>query len=245
MEPQNQPIQNQQEEQPKKRVAITTPAAIVTAGVLIALGLFLGRGGAPLAQKPATQGTNEVAAPAEKISVRDTDPVRGNKDTAEVIIVEYSDSDCPFCERFHNTMKTILANNKNVAWVYRHFPLSIHPNAANEAAALVCVQQLGGNDAFWNYLDGVIGITLSPEKSTSVLTTLAQDEGIASNAFASCISDAAVATRVQKESAEVQALGGRGTPYSIAINTKTNEQVVIPGAVPLEQVQQIIDGLLQ
>jgi protein-disulfide isomerase len=244
MESNNQPIQNQ-EEQPKKRATITTPAAIVTAGVLIALGLFLGRGGAPLAQKPTTQGANEVTAPAEKVSVRDTDPIRGNKDTAEIIIVEYSDSDCPFCERFHNTMKAILASNDNVAWAYRHFPLSIHPNAINEAIALTCVQELGGNDAFWNYLDSVIGITLSPEKSAAVLTTFAQDEGVSASAFATCITDPRIEARVQKESAEVQALGGRGTPYSIAINTKTNEQVVIPGAVPLEQVQQLIDGLLQ
>lgn len=241
MEPQQQ---TQQDVPVKKGVGINTPAAIVTAGVLIALALFLGRGGAPV-QKQEQQDP-QPTAPLSTVTVRDTDPVRGDIATADVVIVEYSDSDCPFCERFHNTMKSIIADKETkVAWVYRHFPLSIHPNAVNEAVALTCVQQIGGNDAFWNYLDSVIGITLSPEKSTTVLTSLAAEEGVDAGQFATCLTDKTVQARVEQESTEAQSLGARGTPYSIAINRKTGAQVVIPGAVPLEQVQQIIAGLLK
>lgn len=250
MEPQNEPIQ--QEAPLKKRVTITTPAAIITAGALIALALILGRGadsttGNTISKKPTTNEPVGVAEkPLKPVSLRATDPVLGDVASSDVVIIEYSDSDCPFCQRFHNTMKEVIAlPSIKVAWAYRHFPLSIHPNAQNEAIALVCTQNLGGNDAFWKYLDTVIDVTLSPEKSSSILTGFAKDQGIDTALFAKCIADPKTAKIVTDQATEAQSIGAKGTPFSIVINTKTNEQAVIPGALPAEQVKQIIDGLLK
>lgn len=70
-------------------------------------------------------------------------------------IVEYSDFDCPFCTRMHETLVEIVAENSDVSWVYRHFPLdSLHPNARTIANISECVAQEGGNDAFWTFADG-------------------------------------------------------------------------------------------
>lgn len=246
--------QNQNEEsirQPaeeKKSFNISTPAAIVTAGVIIALALiFSGKGGVALKDKQITanQPTPEQVAPTGTVSLRDTDYVRGDLSKAEVVIVEYSDSDCPFCQRFHVTMQeTLKKYGTKVAWVYRHFPLDIHPNANNEAYGAECAGKLGGNDAFWNYLDQVIDITVSPDKSEPILTGIATSLGINANEFKSCIASNEVMASVQASSVEGQSLGARGTPYSIAIG-KDGEQVVIPGALPTEEVSKIVDNLLK
>ncbi len=105
-----------------------------------------------------TPGTTPLPVP----TLRDGDYILGNKD-ADVIIYEYSDTECPFCKRFHATMHELINNNKGkVAFVYRQFPLdSIHPKTRKESEALLCAGELGGNDAFWKYLDTIFEITPS------------------------------------------------------------------------------------
>ncbi|MCC7436252.1 thioredoxin domain-containing protein [Candidatus Nomurabacteria bacterium] len=240
MEPQEQI--EQKENNVKKPSAISTPAAIITAGVIIAAALIFKGGGTKTISNIKDQ---QKIAPTEKVSLRENDYVRGDISKAEVVVIEYSDSDCPFCERFHTTMKDLLSQyGTKVAWAYRYFPLSIHPNANNEAIALECVGSLGGNDAFWKYLDEVISITVSPEKSKATLSSVANGIGIDKNLFESCIANPDIAKKITDQSTEAQSLGAQGTPYSIAINKK-GEQEVIPGALPIEQLKPIIDRLLK
>lgn len=82
--------------------------------------------------------------------------IRGAQD-ARIIVIEYSDIECPFCARFHTTMKEVLETYPDdVAWVYRHFPLDqIHPNARKAAATVECIGEQKGGDAFWKALDAM------------------------------------------------------------------------------------------
>lgn len=232
-----------------KKPMINTPAAIVTAGVVIALALLLsGKGSGNVKNNQVNDADGqqqEQVVPPENVSVRPTDHVRGDLSKAEVVIVEYSDSDCPYCQRFHVSMQDAVKKYGNkVAWVYRHFPLSIHPNANNEALALECVASLGGNDAFWSYLDQVIDITVAPDKSAPILSSMASALGVDAGAFKTCVASKDIKAIIDNQSAEAQTLGAQGTPYSIAFN-KDGKQVVIPGAVPFEELQKTIDGLLK
>ena len=90
------------------------------------------------------------------------DHILGNVN-AKIIIVEYSDLECPFCKMFHNTMHQVVEkSNGNVAWVYRHYPiLQLHPKAFHEAEATECAWEQGGNSAFWKYTDKLFEITPS------------------------------------------------------------------------------------
>ncbi len=82
---------------------------------------------------------------------------------APIIIVEYSDSDCPYCQRFHTTMHQIKdAYGDKVAWVYRHYPLDrLHPKSRMEAVASECVAKLSDDATFWKYLDAMFTINSS------------------------------------------------------------------------------------
>lgn len=91
--------------------------------------------------------------------ISEKDHIRGNRD-AEVVIIEYSDFQCPFCQRFHGTMNEVIKGYKpeQVAWIYRHFPLdTIHPNARPLAEASECATELGGPDKFWKFADVLFG----------------------------------------------------------------------------------------
>src|SRR3990167_11318401 len=136
--------------------ALTMPIAVVIAGVLIA-GAVIYSG--------KTVSSNTVVAPQQPVAqqtgdleqmkpISKDDHIRGNPD-APVKIVEYSDTECPFCKRFHDTMKQVMdeyGKTGKVAWVYRNFPLDqLHPKARNEAIALECAGDQGGNDPFWAY----------------------------------------------------------------------------------------------
>ncbi|KKW42008.1 MAG: Sodium/proton antiporter [Candidatus Magasanikbacteria bacterium GW2011_GWA2_56_11] len=87
------------------------------------------------------------------------EPVKGNQN-AKITIVEYSDFECPFCKRYHDTMAQIIAKYGNeVRWVYRHLPLdSLHRKARTEALAAECAGEQG---KFWEFTDQVFAVTPS------------------------------------------------------------------------------------
>lgn len=89
--------------------------------------------------------------------VQKDEPFRGNA-SAKITIVEYSDMECPFCKQFHNTMQQVMAaHEKDVKWVYRHFPLdSLHQQARAEANMAECANEQG---KFWEFTDSVFKVT--------------------------------------------------------------------------------------
>lgn len=134
------------------------PLAIVIAGGMIAASLFFVNSRPPVAN--GQQGTV-----AEEIrGVQEDDHIKGNPN-AEIVIVEYSDTECPFCKQYHETMNRIIdeyGGDGKVAWVYRHFPIpQLHPKASKQAEALECAAEQGGNEMFWKYTDKLYETTNS------------------------------------------------------------------------------------
>ncbi|MEK7118005.1 MAG: thioredoxin domain-containing protein [Patescibacteria group bacterium] len=118
-----------------------------------------------VAEKQVVQPVyTESEAPVTLLELRPEDHVLGNTN-ADVLMVEYSDPECPFCKRFHETMHQVVdhyGKNGNVAWVYRHYPIDqLHSKARKEAEAMECASEQGGNDAFWKYADKLFEVTPS------------------------------------------------------------------------------------
>ncbi|TSC85526.1 MAG: DSBA oxidoreductase [Parcubacteria group bacterium Gr01-1014_8] len=138
---------------------LAIPISIVIAGALIAGALFFVNS---RPAGPAQQGQGQVLTEIREVQA--DDHILGNPD-AEVVIVEFSDPECPFCKQFHETMHQIVTeygSSGKVAWVYRHFPIEqLHPKAQKEAEALECAAEQGGNEMFWKFTDKVYETTTS------------------------------------------------------------------------------------
>lgn len=227
------------------------PASIIVAGLLIAFAVFYTKGApAGYKDKDASAGASvSDSVVSEKMRpVDSSDHIFGNPD-APVKIVEYSDLECPFCKTYHPTVKKVIANygkDGKVAWVYRHFPLDrIHPKARKEAEASECAAELGGNDAFWQYLDKVFEVTPSNNGlDPAELPKIAVSIGLSRSKFESCLASGKYAERVESDYQDAIAAGGDGTPYSVVVSSN-GEKVSFSGALPYTQIEEIVKQSLE
>lgn len=134
---------------------IAVPIAIVLAGGLMAGALYLSNSKSNAAVAPAA-ATQTATTQAANVKIRPVSPnehILGSPN-AQVTIVEYSDTECPFCKEFQSTLHQVINDygpSGEVAWVYRYFPIaSLHPRSEKEAEAVECSSQLGGETVFWN-----------------------------------------------------------------------------------------------
>lgn len=193
-------------------------------------------------QQPPEPKANLDAIP----KVTEKDHIRGSKD-ADVLLVNYSDFECPFCKRFHPTMQQVMKEYGNkVAWVYRHFPLSFHVNAQKEAEASECAAELGGNDAFWKYTDAIYEKTTSNGTGFALdaLAPLAKELGLNESKFKECLDSGKYAKHIQEDMTGGSAAGVSGTPGTIIV-AKNGKKDLIGGALPYEQVKPMIDALIK
>lgn len=216
---------------------LSTPIAIVIAGIVIALAImYVGKNGTPsLARELPTNALRADARPVDE-----TDHVFGSRD-ADVMLIEYSDFECPFCSKIHPRLAEIVENsNGKVAWTYRHFPLtSIHTQALPTAIASECVAKLKGNDAFWAFAAATFS---APGLEDGVSLSFAKALGIPEVQLRACIADPAHETRVRAEFDEAIALGAQGTPFVVVLHANGNK-TSFSGALPKEYIEQIIAGV--
>ena len=159
----------------------------------------------------------------------------------DVTIVEYCDLEGPFCARFHNTMKSVVAKyDGEVQWVFRHFPLtSIHPNAQRLAEAAECAADQG---KFWEIVD--LMYEEYPANATEDgLRAMAKDAGANGDKLISCVNSGKHTAKVNRHAKGAQTSGGRGTPHSVAIGSD-GSMITIAGAQPYASVVATIKELL-
>lgn len=231
-----------------KQNSLAIPAAIVIAGALIAGAVYFGTGGASTGTS-GPENPEQFAGDLERMKpITNDDHIRGNPD-APVKIVEYSDTECPFCKSFHPTMQRVIdeyGKDGKVAWVYRHFPLDeIHPKADKEAEATECAGELGGNDVFWKYVDRLFAVTPSNNNlDPTELPKVAEYVGLDVAAFNSCLASGKYARHVEEDYQNALATGGNGTPWSIVV-AKSGKKYGLSGAQPYEAVKQLIELTLK
>lgn len=197
------------------------------------------------AQARTQEQQNNRAQDVRPVSA-DRDHVYGNPD-ATVSLIEYSDFECPFCKRFHPTAKELVeSSDGKVNWVYRHFPLSFHnPGAQQQAEASECAAELGGNDAFWAYTDGIYERTSSGGNGfpQGQLVPLAAELGMDEGAFRECLESGRYKDRVKEDMTEGVRIGINGTPGNVLLNNETGEAVIRAGAQPINALKQAVDEL--
>jgi len=193
---------------------------------------------------------NDVAQPKtndEYKKITDKDHIRGNRN-AHIVLIEYSDLECPFCKVFHTTLNQMLSvYGDKVMLVYRHFPLdSRHSKAREEAEASECAAKIGGEDKFWAFIDKIFEVTPSNNGlDLLILPTIAEQIGINKSDFETCLNSGETASIVENNYQSGVSAGVNGTPGSFILNLETGTSEIIPGAVPFDQLKIAIDRISQ
>lgn len=224
------------------------PIAIICGFAMIAIAIFFtnqGRGDAP-APNQANNTTQDELNDGVARAVDESDYILGNPN-APIVMIEYSDYDCPFCKQYHQTMHQIMDEygvTGRIAWVYRQFPLvELHPNAPLISEAALCVGDIAGNGAFWDFSDMVFD-ERDIDESTNVtkLTQYAEASGADRAQYTSCMNDRRMQPAVENSIRDGYDAGARGTPYTILL--VGNQQAVINGAQPYDVVKGIVENLI-
>lgn len=198
----------------------------------------------PPGQQPIAPTAPTPSGPIVLPALTGDEWYKGGKD-ATITVVEFSDTECPFCKQFHDTMNQVIAEYGNdVKWIYKHAPLaSLHSKAQKEAEATECAGEQGGNNGFWAYTDRLFEITPSNNGlAESQLPQIAEDVGLDRSKFETCLASGKFAAKVLGELQEAETAGLQGTPYSVIVVGDQN--IPINGAQPFVQVKAIIDSLL-
>jgi protein-disulfide isomerase len=173
-------------------------------------------------------------------------PMLGRAD-APVTIVEFSDYQCPFCQRFFATTLPALKNEYvakgKVRYVFRDFPLDqIHPQARKAAEAAHCA---GEHAKYWEMHDLLFQNqrALAPPQFAEHARTV----GVDGAQLEECLSSGRHAARVARGLADAAAAGVQGTPSFVVGKTKAGDIVegtLIRGTQPMEMFRRIIDQTL-
>lgn len=181
------------------------------------------------------QGASSENPIIAEFAITNKDHIRGDV-SAPVTLVEFSDFECPFCEKFTPVLKKILEEYQDkVRLVYKHFPLEKNPSAQKAAEASECAAEQG---KFWEYHDALFEnqkTGLSVEKLKGLATELSLNAG----QFNDCLDASKYAAKVQEDIKEGLSKGVGGTP-----TTFVNGEFVA-GAVSFETLKQKIDNLLK
>ena len=180
----------------------------------------------------------------------DDDPVKGNPD-ATVTIVEFSDFQCPFCQRFHQTTLPLILENYvdtgKVKFVYRDFPIqSLHPNGAFPAAlASECADEQG---MFWQYHDKLFQTQKNWERLATKdvgneFKTFAEELGLDANQFNDCFNSGKYLDEINNDLQDGTSYGITGTPGFFIGNDEMG-YIKVSGAQPYSVFQNILDQML-
>lgn len=223
-------------------------------GVLMVISIFTdgfnfgkngGNGAPPSPNAPSLP--NAPNPPTVQIKdmkiVADDDPFMGEQ-KAPVVMVEFSDYQCPFCKRFWSEtlpdIKSKYIDTGKVKFVYRDFPLGFHPGAQPAAEAAECARAQGGDTMYFAFHDLIFeGQSKLGQGTPNELKQWAKGvSGLEYAKWENCFDNGKYSAEVRKDLADGSALGISGTPGFI-INGK-----LVSGAQPFAAFQQIIDAEL-
>jgi protein-disulfide isomerase len=233
---------------------------LCTIGFFILLGITL-KGGIALAPGAADKTAPSVVAPTpsnpaaaapdeNKVGIvapiDATDHVQGDKN-AEVTLVLYTDMQCPYCARFHPVTKAIMedpAYTGKIKMVTRHFPLSFHPNAVPGANAAECASEQGKFDEMVDKLFANNEVMNGGTFDAAIFKTWAKDIGLNVTKFNTCYAASKYQAKIDADRTSGTAANVSGTPATIII-AEDGTKTLIPGALSLDQVKQMIDAALK
>ncbi len=189
---------------------------------------------APAAPVPAAAtGAPAPALAPGALPIRADDPVRGNL-KAPVTIVLFSDFQCPFCARVGPTLERVQQEyGDKVRVIWKHQPLSFHPNALPAAEAAEAAREQG---KFWQMHDRLFAA--QRELSPATYERSAREIGLDLRRFQEATRSGKARARIQEDQRVAAQIGAQATPTMFVNGEK------VEGAVPFDTIKAVIDRKL-
>ena len=198
----------------------------------------------PVNQPAAASAAAALQPPSTPISI-DGAATRGNPN-AKVVVVEFSDFECPFCGRYTRDIEPQLVreyvDTGKIRYVFRNYPIEqLHPHAFKAAEAAECVRRQG---KFWE----MHGQLYSHQQNLTDPDLLAHAKvvGADTSAWQQCVTGAAM-TRIRQDQADGRTLSISGTPtffVGVLKDGKVHAQRKVIGARPYADFKSAIDAVL-
>jgi protein-disulfide isomerase len=191
---------------------------------------------------PGSEPVEDVRAEKLSTPIADT-RIKGNS-SASVVLVEFSDFECPFCEKYSQEVFELIDRDfvatGRLRYAFRHFPLeNAHPNAIAAAEAAECASRQG---RFWEMRR--LLFAKRKDLAQRFWRTDAVSIGLDATMFAGCLDGSAVA-RVRADMAEGRRLGLNSTPSFVIGVAQSDGSVLIAtkirGAQPYEIFKKAIE----
>ncbi len=155
-------------------------------------------------------------------------PVLGAKD-APIVMVEFSDFQCPYCARIAPVLKKVVEQNKDVCLVFKHYPLRKHKLARQAAAAATAAGQQG---KFWEYHD--LLFKNAKRLNKDIFKKIAMSLGLDMKKFEADMRSKAVLDKIDKDRRDGRNAEVSGTPSLYINGRKVNKK-------SLEEITKIIE----
>lgn len=166
--------------------------------------------------------------------VGDDSPSRGPVD-APIVLIEYTDFQCPYCGRVQPTLETLRSRyGDSIRMVFKNLPLAMHQQARMAAEAALCA---GDQDGFWPMHDWMFANHTAINRETVLAQATAQ--GLDVEALTACLDEGVHSAGVDADMKEAASFGITGTP-GFVVNGR-----VLTGAQPLENFVKVIDDELR
>jgi protein-disulfide isomerase len=160
------------------------------------------------------------------------DPSAGNPE-AKVQIVEFSDFQCPFCQKSSSIVRDLIQSyGDKIYFVYRDFPLKNHRYAQKSAEAGECAQDQG---KFWELHDKIFA---NQDKLKEIKKLALEIEGLDMKKFNQCLDSNKYQEEVKQDYEDGVSAGVDGTPTFFINNELVN------GAVPRAKMVEVIEKYL-
>ncbi|MEM6595225.1 MAG: DsbA family protein [Pseudomonadota bacterium] len=157
-------------------------------------------------------------------------PVLGNPD-GDITVVEFFDYNCGYCRRVFPNVKALMDEDTNIRVVMREWPI-LGEESVFAARASLASRKQGKYEEFHNALMGSNG-----RASQAVVLSIADDLGMDIDQLRADMDSPEVDAHIETSRQLTQALGLNGTPAFVF------EDQLVPGAIELNQMQQIVDEL--
>lgn len=205
---------------------------------------FISGNGAQVAGGNPQEEAPKLVEEAAPIKLRGDEIFEGKAD-AKMVLVTFTDFQCPFCARFHPGLKALFTKNENTKLVIKHFPLNFHPFAKGFATEFECIAKNLGNDKAMDYSDDLFALSFSKGGDVTDKDGLEvfKKSGLSEQQLNTCKSDAAIKTKIDADYNEGVGLGINGTPALYIINSQSNKAVRINGALDESSLQAEFDKI--